>query len=232
MRILGFIPARGGSKGVFRKNIKLLDKKPLIQYSIDIGRASKEVDRLIVSTEDEQIAQISKSLGAEVPFLRPQSLATDSSPTIDSLVYTVQKLKESGYLCDAILLLQPTSPFRSVQDIDTAVAIFKERNCDSLVSVTPVPDEYNPHWVFEETSDGFLEIATGENEIITRRQDLPKAYIRNGAIYITKSEVLLKKKSIYGKSIAFYVMNDKKQVNIDTIEDWKRAEKIINNAES
>ena len=224
MRILGLIPARGGSKGIPRKNIKLLQGKALICYSIEVGLDCSLLDQVVVSTDDREIADISLSAGAEVPFMRPANLASDTSPSIDTVVHALHFFEEQGQPFDAVCLLQPTVPFRNCLDLTAAIKLFKQKAVDSLVSVREVPHAYNPHWVYEkDEATGFLGIATGEKKIITRRQDLPKAYYRDGAIYITKSAVVLKQNSLYGKTILPYVMHKSPAINIDTMEDWEEA---------
>lgn len=225
MKILALIPARGGSKGVPKKNIKLLAGKPLINYTIEVGLTCAEIAKLVVSTDSQEIADVSKAAGAEVPFLRPAELATDSSPSIDTVIHAVEFYAKTGYYFDAVCLLQPTSPFRTQKDIKQAIATFVEKEADSLISVRKVPHQFNPHWIFEPNiDDGFLKIATGESEIITRRQALPPAYYRDGSIYLVKTDVLLKKRSLYGERIAFFLSENSIFVNIDTMEDWNQAE--------
>ena len=229
MRILGLITARGGSKGVLRKNVKLLHELPLIGYSIKSALETDLLDDVIVSTEDAEIAKISKQLGAKVPFMRPQELATDNSPTIDTIVYTVKKLQSLGEEYDAICLLQPTTPFRNQKDLVKAIEKFKTTRADSLISVRKVPHQYNPHWVFERTeSTPYLTIATGEDRIISRRQELPEAFYRDGSIYLTKVSVIIDEKSLFGKKITYYETKYSPDINIDTLEDWKKAEAYIN----
>ncbi len=229
MKILGLIPARGGSKGVPNKNIKLLGGKPLINYTIEVGLACAEITKLVVSTDSPEIAKISKAAGAEVPFFRPAELATDTSPSIDTVIHAVEFFEKEGNQFDAVCLLQPTSPFRTAEEVQKAISTFIEKEADSLISVRKVPHQFNPHWIFEPNADDdFLEIATGESEIITRRQELPPAYYRDGSIYLVKTQVLLKKRSLYGEWIAFSLSENDVFVNIDTMEDWERAEKLIN----
>jgi len=228
MKILGLIPARGGSKGIPKKNIKPLGDKELIRYSIEVGLESKFIDTLIVSTDDTTIAKISKAAGAEIPFIRPAHLASDSSPTIDTVLHALEFYAQQNIYFDAVCLLQATTPFRAVEDIDKAIQIFKEKEADCLLSVREVPHHYNPHWVFEENKkDGLLKIATGEKEIITRRQALPKTYHRDGALYITKTEILRNQQSLYGEKIAYCILENSAQINIDTMEDWKLAEAYL-----
>lgn len=227
MKILGLIPARGGSKGIPGKNIKLLGGKPLIQYSIEAGLQSKRIDRLIISTDSSEIAKVAQACGGQVPFMRPNNLAADKSPTLGVIIHALEFFIKNGEEFDAVCLLQPTSPFREPQDIENAIDTFIKKGTDSLISVIPVPHEYNPHWVFEPTENGSLKIATGEKDIITRRQELPPAYIRNGSIYLTKTQVILNKKSLYGDSISYYEMGTEKHVNLDTLKDWEQAVNLI-----
>jgi CMP-N,N'-diacetyllegionaminic acid synthase len=229
MRILAIIPARGGSKGVLGKNIKLLGGKPLLAYTSEIALQSKLLKEVIVSTEDLQIIETAKRLNIKVPFTRPMELAQDNTPTIDVIIHALEWYKKQGVLFDAVCLLQATSPFRTVAFLDKAIMTFIEKGCDSLVSVQKVPHEYNPHWTFEVNTDGNLKIATGENQIISRRQELPIAYHRDGSIYITKTEVLLAAHSLYGQSISFIESDPDFYVNIDTLQDWEKAEEIIQN---
>lgn len=226
MRILAVIPARGGSKGVPGKNKKLLNGKPLIQYSIDAALQSKYISEVVVTTDDEEIIRISKSLGANVPFVRPKGLAEDTTPTLPVIQHAISHFEAEGKQFDAICLLQPTSPFRPKGFLDKALETFIEKQTDALVSVLEVPHQYNPHWTFEPNESGTLQIATGENEIIPRRQELPKAYHRDGSIYITKTNIIQNENSLYGNSLAYIVSDSTHYVNIDTQEDWQKAEEL------
>lgn len=226
MNILAVIPARGGSKGVPGKNKKLLNGKPLIQYSIDAALQSKHISEVVVTTDDEEIIAIAKSLGANVPFERPKHLAEDATPTLPVIQHAVSHFETQGKHFDAICLLQPTSPFRPKGFLDEALETFQEKGTDSLVSVLEVPHQYNPHWTFEPNENGVLQIATGEQNIIPRRQELPKAYHRDGSIYISKTNVLMHENSLYGNSVAYIVSDEKFYVNIDTIEDWEKATEL------
>ncbi|MEL6141983.1 MAG: acylneuraminate cytidylyltransferase family protein, partial [Bacteroidota bacterium] len=150
LNILALIPARGGSKGVPRKNIKQLGGKELLRYSIEFGLACDSLKHVVVSTEDEEIAEISRRAGAEVPFLRPVKLAADHSPTIDTVVHALDFFQDQGVYFDLVCLLQPTVPFRNPADLERALQTMVDRDGDSLISVRPVPHIYNPHWVYEE----------------------------------------------------------------------------------
>ncbi|TBX69249.1 acylneuraminate cytidylyltransferase family protein [Flavobacterium silvisoli] len=226
MRILGIIPARGGSKGVPRKNIKLLGKMPLIEYTIHAAKESELLTDVIVSTDDEEIAIAAEISGCKPPFIRPSELAQDTSTSIEVVQHAIDFFEKQNIFFDAVCLLQPTSPFREKGFIDAAIRKFIEKQSDSLVSVLPVPHEYNPHWTFEETQEGLLKIATGDAVMIPRRQDLPKAFHRDGSVYITKTSVI-KNGSFLGESVAYIESNPDFYVNIDTMEDWKQAESLI-----
>ena len=227
MRILGLIPARGGSKGVPGKNIKNLAGKPLLAYTSEVALKSQYLSEVIVSSDDPQIITVAKELGVAVPFIRPSVLASDTTPTIDVIIHALEWYQAQNIFFDAVCLLQVTSPFRTVPFLDAAIEKFIASGCDSLVSVQQVPHEYNPHWTFEVNSRGNLKIATGEEQIISRRQDLPTAYHRDGSIYITTTEVLLRDRSLYGKSTAFIESHPELYVNIDTLADWDKAEEMI-----
>jgi N-acylneuraminate cytidylyltransferase/CMP-N,N'-diacetyllegionaminic acid synthase len=189
MRILAIIPARGGSKGVPGKNIKLLNGKPLMAYTAEIALQSKQLTEVIVSTEDIQIMEVAKSLGIKVPFLRPLELTKDHTPTIDVVIHAVQWYEKQNSYFDAVCLLQVTSPFRTLDFLDKAIEKFILSDCDSLVSVQRVPQEFNPHWAFEVNADGNLKIATGETEIIPSYGIPPRwkyLYYQNRSPFKTK----------------------------------------------
>ncbi|MEP6260326.1 MAG: acylneuraminate cytidylyltransferase family protein [Gillisia sp.] len=226
MKILGLIPARGGSKGIPGKNIKLLGGKSLLAYTVVSAKAAKLLHRVILSSDDEKIIVVARELGIDVPFVRPAELAGDAAGSLEVIQHAVKFLKRQGEEFDAVCLLQPTTPFRSGGLIDEAIEKFQSGDYDSVISVREVPEEFNPHWVFE-VKEGSLTIATGEKEIIKRRQDLPKAYHRDGAIYITKTSVLVEHNSLYGEKIGFIDTTNDPYVNIDTPEDWERAHRLI-----
>jgi N-acylneuraminate cytidylyltransferase len=226
MNILAIITARSGSKGVPKKNIKFLDGIPLIVYSIKQAINSDCFSKIIVSTDDQEIADIAQNFGAEIPFIRPQELATDTASSIAVVQHAIAFFEDKNIFFDAVCLLQPTSPFREKGFIKAAITKFSQQSADALVSVLKVPDEFNPHWTFETDEKGFLKIATGENEIIKRRQDLPKTYFRDGSIYLTKVE-FIKKGTFYGNHLFFIESNPMLYLNIDTPEDWQSAEERI-----
>lgn len=224
--VLALIPARGGSKGVPGKNIKILAGKPLITYTIEAALATKQIDEIFVSTDDPKIASVASSLGIEVPFLRPPELGGDTVPMLSVIKHVSEYYSRQGKRPETIILLQPTCPFRTSQDIVEAIQIFNEGNFDSLVSVQEVPDKYNPSWVYVEEEAGNLRLFNGDAQPISRRQDLPKAYTREGSIYIFKTDTIESFGNIYGTKIGFYLLQ-RKTVNIDTMEDFQQAEQLM-----
>ncbi len=227
MRVLGLIPARGGSKGVPRKNIRPLLGRPLLAYTAEAARSSLRLSRIILSTEDEEIARVGRECGLEIPFLRPAELARDETPMLSVAQHAVRFLEERGDHFDAICLLQPTNPLRSADDIDACIDLLETSDADAVVTILPVPAEYNPHWVYFQGSDGTLRLSTGEPAPIPRRQELPPAFHREGSVYVTRRESLMERNSFYGARLLGYEMRPERSVNIDTPEDWLRAERLI-----
>lgn len=225
MKTVAIIPARGGSKGLKRKNILPLLKIPLIAYSIKSGINSTNIDMVIVSTEDEEIARVSKEAGADVPFMRPFELAADDTPTLDVLKYTIEMLEERlGERIDNIVLLQPTSPLRNDLHIDEAFKIFLNNGRKPVVSVTEAKTHPNMVKKIENNQlVNFLE--TGET--VTRRQDLTKVYELNGAIYITTRDIIMNENRIYGDEVYPYQMEKKYSVDIDDRFDFLLAELLM-----
>lgn len=197
-----------------------------MQYTVEAGKDSFLLSRLILSTDDPKIKAVAEQLNLEVPFLRPAELSQDHTGSLAVVLHALEHFSARGETFNAVCLLQPTTPFRRNGLIDDAIKKFRDGGYDSLLSVRPVPEEYNPHWVFE-AQHGLLKIATGEETIIPRRQDLPKAYHRDGAIYITRTEVLREQHSLFGKNIGFIDTTGSPYVNIDTPGDWEEAEQLI-----
>lgn len=228
MKILGVITARGGSKGIPRKNIKELGGKPLIAWTIEAAKESGVFSRIILSTDDEEIAEVGKRYGAEVPFMRPPELAQDTTSTLPVLIHAVNWLKENeNFYPDYVVILQPTAPFRQGRHLREALEFLTVSGADSVVSVCEVPGDFNPHWQFEFDPDGRLKIFTGEElkHIVRRRQDLPKTYFRNGAIYAFRTDLLfLPEPNFYGEDSRAYIMENKYNVNINSPEDFMLAE--------
>ena len=231
IKILGIIPARGGSKSIPRKNVKDFLGKPLIAWTIETALKSGVLDRVIVTTDDDEIADVAKRFGAEVPFKRPVELATDAAPTLPVVQHAVKWLKEKeGYSPFAIMLLEPTSPSREVAHLREAAELFSKSRADTLISVIAAPTRYNPHWLFKVGKDGMAELFTGESakNIIPRRQLLPEVYARNGALYIFKVDCLGEDPpGIFGDTTKLYVMGSEYNVDIDDPEDWYHAEQAV-----
>lgn len=229
MNTLALIPARGGSKGVPRKNVKILGDKPLLAYSCEVARACKHVSKLVLSTDDSEIAEVGRKYGAEVPFMRPADYSDDKAPMKGVILHALEFLQEKeNFKPDYVLLLQPTTPFRTVDDLEHAFKLMSTGRFDSIVSVTEIPRHLSPHWQFKIEQDE-LKIFTGEPfpELITRRQDLPLSYTRNGAIYLFKADNLAKTDSIYGNHCGAYIMPQERSINIDSMSDWERAEAYL-----
>ncbi len=229
MEILAIIPARGGSKGIPGKNIRALAGKPLIQYTIEAALASHSISRLVVSTDDPEIAGVSCQLGAEVPIMRPAELATDESPTADALRHMISHLQVAeNYHPDAIMTLQPTSPLRTARHIDESTKLFGETpEADSLVSVVRVPHHMSPWSVMRRKADGWLEPFLTQEKHLLRRQDKPVVYARNGAaIYITRTPYLMEK-GIWGGKLMSYEMTPEDSLDIDAEEDLQKAAQLL-----
>ncbi len=219
-KILAIIPARGGSKGLPGKNIIKLGGKPLIAWSIEAAQHSAVFDRVIVSTDDQKIAKVAKEYGAELPWLRPAKFAEDSSSIIDALVYEINKLQvEQNYIPDLIMLLQPTAPLRTSQDIIDAVELYCEKNASSVISVCEAQN--HPYLVKKIDSEGkllnFMEVSFPETQM--NRQNLPPAYTLNGSIYLFRRDLFLKDKTLYGNPTYPYIMPQSRSYDIDTKED-------------
>jgi len=178
MKVLGLIPARGGSKGIPGKNLKPLVGKSLIQYTHECAVASGVLDRVILSTDSPEIAQAARGLGLEVPFIRPPEIAADDTPMIAVAIHALASMEQEGYRPDALLILQPTSPLRRPSDIQAAIRAIESN--DSVCSVMPLPKTLCPHYVMQITPEGFLDYFMPDGASYKRRQDVPQAYVREG----------------------------------------------------
>ncbi|MFM9279947.1 acylneuraminate cytidylyltransferase family protein [Paenibacillus jiagnxiensis] len=221
---LAVIPARSGSKGLPGKNIRPLNGKPLIVYSIEAAAESGCVTQVVVSTDDEATANIARDAGAEVPFLRPAELATDEAKSIDVLRHAVQYYEENGQHYDYILLLQPTSPLRTATDIREAMKQFVYSGADSLQSIAPA--RTHPY-LLRKRSDARQLSPYLEAESHARRQDLTELYELNGAIYLMKRDLLMEHGEIVGSSNQGFIMPAERSVDIDTLWDFRLAEWVL-----
>ncbi len=221
---LGWIPARGGSKGVPGKNKRMLGDKPLVVHTIHTARASGCFDRIVVSTDDPEIAGLASQAGAEVPWLRPEELATDEASVMDSLRYDLDRLRaERDYSPDGVMLLQPTSPFRTVDTVRSAAGMLDAGQSESVVSVSPSRE--HPYWCKRITPDGMLESFLAAAPTSTRRQDLVPVYVVNGVIYAAPAVVIASQRSFLGaRTRALLISNEAESLDIDTPFDWLVAE--------
>lgn len=225
---LAIIPARGGSKGIPHKNIVNLCGKPLIAYSIEAGlQAMKngDIQKLIVSTDDSRIAEVARTYGAEVPFLRPAELAADTSKSVDFMLHAIFFYEEKDEIFDDVVLLQPTSPLRTGDDISNALRIYEKEHAESLVSCFEEESisEYNTYYL---QGNKGMPLKKEHNQG-KRRQEIPRLYARNGAIFITSVPYLKRAKLVIGDVPAVYVMDKMRSANIDTLFDLKMAEFIL-----
>jgi CMP-N,N'-diacetyllegionaminic acid synthase len=229
MRILAFIPARGGSKGIPKKNLALLNGKPLIRYSIESAQSSHHVTDIFISSDDVDIIRYSKSLGVEVPYTRPKELAKDNTSTIDTVLHGMNWLKNnSTFLPEAVLLLQPTSPLRTSEDIDGAIELFRASSAESLISVHKQAE--HPYKCLETSGEDWAFLKRPA-EKVTRRQDYPDNFFSiNGAIYLVSTEFLFSQKTfiVEGKT-QLYRMSQKNGLDIDEPIDLEWAEFCIKN---
>jgi len=227
-RILAIIPARAGSKGIPGKNTRLLAGKPLLSYTIESACDACEIDTIVLSTDSKKAIDIAKGYpGIEVPFVRPLELALDTTPTIDVVRHTINYYSVNGQFFDYACILQPTTPFRRKNLIDDTIRYIMTTGADSLTTVRKVPDQYNPHWTFK-MEEEYIRITTGDKHLITRRQQLPDTWYRDGQIYISTIEQINKGALLGGKIIGFKNETGP-NINIDTAKDWELAEQLLAN---
>ena len=227
--VLGLIPARGGSKGLPRKNIKPLLSKPLIAWTIEQTLESKYVDRVIVSTDDKEIAEIAKKYGAEVPFMRPMELAEDNAKGIDVVLHTIDWLKENDKRkqYDLLMLLQPTSPVRSSEDTNKAIELLFLKKAKAIVSVCEI--DHHPLWSNTLPEDACMKDFIRQEIMNKNRQELPVFYRLNGAIYLAYCNYLKEQKSFFNDETFAYIMPRERSIDIDDEIDLKLAEILIKN---
>ena len=220
-RVLGVIPARGGSKGLPRKNILSAAGRPLIAWTVDAGLKSSVVDKLIVSSDDDEIISIAVQLGCVAPFKRPTWLSSDTASSIDVVTHALDQLPPYDY----VVLLQPTSPLRSAGDIDAAFALMREHSCPACVSVSLV--DMSPYWMYTLTGDSRLAKIVDMPKGVTRRQDLPPVYALNGAIYIAQVDWLRANGSFVSADTVAYEMPSERSIDIDTAQDFEAFRRVV-----
>lgn len=232
-QVLAVIPARGGSKSIPRKNLAPLCGRPLIVYTFQAAKESRVLDRVLLSTDDEEIAEVGWQHGIEVPFLRPAELAHDDTPTLPVIQHAVKFLEDTeGCRPDYVVILQPTSPLRRGCHIDEALQLLAESGADSVVSVVEVPHNFSPVSVMQ-IVDGRLKLFLDAGEPILRRQDKPKVYARNGpAVLAMTYETLIVKDSLFGDDCRPYVMSEQVSVDIDTPFDLNLASLLLSRSRS
>ena len=225
MNVLGVIPARGGSKGIPNKNLALLRGRPLLAYTADAVKESRRLTRTIVSTDDENIAECARSLGLEVPFMRPPSLAADEAPMLPVLQHAIERLRADGFETDIVVLLQPTSPLRRAEHIDTAVDWLQRTAADSVVSVVEVPHQFNPLSVMR-IEDGLLKPFL-DGPTVTRRQDKPTVFARNGPAVLAVRAAGVSGGSLYGNETWPLLMTPEDSLDVDTPWDLQLVECVL-----
>lgn len=235
MDILGIIPARGGSKGIPGKNIKVIAGKPLIAWTIEAAKKSKLLTRVIVSTDDDKIADVAKKYGAEVPFLRPVNLAEDLSTDVEFLIHALDWLKSNeGYEPEIVVRLPPTSPLRTVDNIDLGIQkLIDTPEADAVRPIIETPK--HPYKFWKISADGkwlepFLDKSTtGFDEPQNLpRQLFPKVYMHTGAMDVIRSKTLREQNSTSGKKLAYFFMTPEASINIDHVIDFEFAEFLLN----
>lgn len=225
-KILAVVTARGGSKGIPGKNIKPLGGKPLIAYSIDAAKKNKLITHTIVSTDDKKIAEVAKKFGSEVPFLRPKELAGDKTPHVPVMKHAIEFMeKKLGVTFDYVVILQPTSPFRTADDIDRTLEKLIKSKADSAVTLVEVGNDH-PVKAKKLVGDRVLPYMIPEPEG-ARRQDFPSAYRRSGAIYAMRRDLIVKDGRLYGDNIVGHIVPAERSIDIDTPFEWFRAEWML-----
>lgn len=227
MRVLGIVTARGGSKGIPGKNLAPLMGRPLLAYTADAARGARLLTRTILSTDDPQIAAAGQEMGLAVPFLRPAVLAADETPTVPVLQDAVRRLEAEGESYDAILTLQPTNPLRTPDDIDGAIELLDVTGADSVISFVNTGERHPARMKYIEADGRVIDPPFAEEFEGQRRQDLPKLFLRDGAIYLTRRNVLMSDGSLKGRDCRAWIMPEDRSCNIDTPFDLWLTEQLM-----
>jgi CMP-N,N'-diacetyllegionaminic acid synthase len=225
MQLLGIIPARGGSKGIPNKNLAPIAGRPLLAYTADAVRDATRLTRVIVSTDDPTIASAARALGLEVPFLRPASMAADDTPMLPVVQHALAAMRDIGFAADAVVLLQPTSPLRRAEHIDAGIDLFERSGADAVVSVVEVPHQFNPVSVLRLNGDrleSFLDTPS-----VTRRQDKPRLFARNGPAVLVVRASVVEGGSLYGDDCRALVMSAEDSLDVDTPWDASLVEAAL-----
>jgi CMP-N,N'-diacetyllegionaminic acid synthase len=231
--VLGVVTARAGSKGIPGKNIRPLAGRPLIQYTLDAARESAAFDRLMISTDDAEAAAIARDAGCEVPFMRPADLAKDDTPHLPVMQHALTWLRDhERYTPDWVMILLPTSPLRQARHIREAIDLGVSSGADSVVGVEQLPAHFNPMRVVKVDDRGFARLFIDDAPVKRRpgrRQDMPQGWVLTGGIYLFRTAVLFDANdpSLYGDTVAAYPMNWPHSFNVDDLEDWATAERLL-----
>jgi CMP-N,N'-diacetyllegionaminic acid synthase len=223
--VLGVVPARGGSKGIPQKNLAMIAGRPLLAYTADAARASRHLSRVVVSTDDEAIAAAARTLGLDVPFMRPADLAADDTPMLPVLQHAAREMARAGSAADVVVLLQPTSPLRRASHIDDAIELLQSTGADSIVSVVEVPHQFSPVSVMRLDGGRLRPFLDGPP--VTRRQDKPRVYARNGPAVLAVRTRVLEAGSLYGDDSRPLLMTAAESLDVDGPEDLARAELML-----
>ena len=224
MKVLGVVPARGGSKAIPRKNVHTLAGRPLLAYTADAARASARLTRVILSTDDPDIAAVGRGLGLDVPFLRPADLASDAAPMLPVLRHAVREMAARGFDADAVVLLQPTSPLRRAEHIDQAIALLESSGADTVVSVVEVPHQFTPGSLMRLDGGQLRPLEAGG---ATRRQDKPRLYARNGPAVLAVRAAVLERDSFYDGDCRALVMSAFDSIDVDGPDDLALVECLL-----
>ena len=226
MAIIGVVPARGGSKSIPKKSIAPCAGKPLLVWTAEAARASRRLDRLLLSTDDAEIASVGAAAGLEVPFLRPSALAQDDSPMIAMLAHMLDWLAQVGTTVDALVLLQPTSPLRTAAHIDEAIDLFTSQAADTVVSVTRVPHRFVPNSQMKLVA-GCLVPLEPTGELVLDRHAKPELYARNGPAILVLSAPQIRAGALYSGRTLGYVMSERDSLDVDEADDLALADLLL-----
>jgi CMP-N,N'-diacetyllegionaminic acid synthase len=225
-RVLGIVPARAGSKGVPGKNIRPLAGRTLLDYTAAAARESGVLDRIVLSTDSEEIADAGKRAGIEVPFLRPAALAADDTPMLPVIQHAIDTLAGEGWDAEIVVLLQPTSPLRAPAHVREAVDLLRTSGADSVVTVVEVPRHLSPDYVMR-IDNGVLKPFLPEGARVARRQDARPAYSREGTVYTCWRRTIDRFGNIYGDDCRPLVIDAAQSLSIDSPADWAAAERLL-----
>ena len=225
-RVLAIVPARGGSKGVPRKNVLPLAGRSLLDRTAQAARESVRVDRIVLSTDDEDIAAEGRRAGIDVPFMRPADLASDDAPMLGVVKHAIAEVAKGGWVPEYVVLLQPTSPLRRGKQVDDAVSLLVSSGADSVVTVVEVPKHLSPDYVMK-IEDGVLHPFLPEGATLTRRQDVRPAFYRDGTVYAFRRDTIDRCGNIYGERCLPLVIDANESLSIDSPEDWAEAERRL-----